>query len=231
MRKELKKMSVNGSQNKYEDSLFSRIFNIVISLVLLFLLLPLLLIISLLIKIDGTGGCVLLKKPDRVGKNRKKFRLYKFRYMVPDAHQKMLNCEYGEKLTQKWREGGGKLDWKEDPRITIIGGILRRTDMDELPQLWNVIRGDMNLVGPRPYIDHEVDEFKDRFPEIANSFDDIFSVRPGITGLWQVSGRNMLPVDKRIQLDAECARRKSFWFDLWILLRTPWVVLTRKGAR
>ncbi|MFH1547061.1 MAG: sugar transferase [bacterium] len=215
---------------KYSNSICARIFDVVGSVLLIIVLSPLLIIISLIIKLDGTGGSVLLLSPERIKMGGKIFRMYKFRYMIPDAHEKIKNGEFGKKLLNKWEKQGGKLDLNEDPRVTFVGRILRATDMDELPQLFNVLKGDMSLVGPRPYIEDEIPKYKLQFPKLKKKFKNILSVKPGITGLWQVSGRNSLPLKDRIELDAECARRKSLLFDIWILIRTPYVVITRKGA-
>jgi lipopolysaccharide/colanic/teichoic acid biosynthesis glycosyltransferase len=223
-------MLKHGAVNKYSSSVFSRIFDIFFSSLFLLVFFPIYCLIYLLIKFDGTGGPVLLLSPNRVMMGGKEFCMFKFRYMVPDAHERMKNGEYGRSLQNKWEKNGGKLDYTEDPRITSVGMFLRRTDLDEIPQMFNVIRGDMSLVGPRPYIEDEISKYKKQFPDFSDYFNDILSVRPGITGLWQVSGRNILPLEDRIKLDAECARRRSLLFDLWILLRTPYVVITRKGA-
>ncbi len=223
-------MSENAFVNKYPGSIISRVFDVCTSLFATLLLSPIILIVSLLILIDGTKGSVLLLSPERLKKGGKKFMMYKFRYMVPDAHKRMKKGEYGLKLKEKWESNGGKLNYNEDPRITKIGKFLRRTDIDEIPQLINVIRGDMSIVGPRPYFEDEVIKYRKQFPKLSKCFEDILSVRPGITGLWQVSGRNSLPLEERIKLDSECARKKSLFFDIWILIRTPYVVITRKGA-
>ena len=223
-------MLKHGSVNKYSSSISSRIFDIFFAILFLLIFSPVYCLIYLLIKFDGTGGPVLLRSPNRIKMGGKVFRMFKFRYRVPDAHSRMRKGEYGRSLLDKWKKNGGKLDYTEDPRITSVGMILRRTDLDEIPQLFNVIMGDMSLVGPRPYIEDEISKYKKQFPDLSDSFDDILSVRPGITGLWQVSGRNSLPLKDRIGLDAKCARKKSLFFDIWILLRTPYVVLTRKGA-
>lgn len=223
-------MSKKAYENNYENSFLSRILNVLISFVLIIIFLPVMLLTGILITCDGTGGRVILKDPYRVGKNKKKFRMFKFRYMVPDAHNRMINKEYGAEIEKKWREQGGKLEIHEDPRITPIGKILRATDLDEIPQLFNVLIGDMNIVGPRPYFDHEIRDYKKQYPKLSKNFDEILSVRPGITGLWQVSGRNSLPLSKRIEFDAKGSREKSLIQDIKILLQTPFVVLTRKGA-
>ncbi|MEL6763560.1 MAG: sugar transferase, partial [Cyanobacteria bacterium J06607_6] len=112
---------------------------------------------------------------------------------------------------------------KSDPRITRIGRLLRRTSLDELPQLWNVLRGEMSLVGPRPIVDAEVAHYADKFELYKR-------VPPGITGLWQVSGRNDVTYSERVNLDAYYVRNWSVWLDIYILLRTIWVVLIGDGA-
>ena len=112
---------------------------------------------------------------------------------------------------------------KRDPRVTPIGRFLRRTSLDELPQLWNILRGEMSLVGPRPIVEEEIARYGDKFPLYIK-------VIPGLTGLWQVSGRNNITYEERVSLDAYYVRNWSVWLDVYILLRTVWVVLTGEGA-
>lgn len=141
--------------------------------------------------------------------------------MVKDADEVLK--EYLEKhpeLREEW-ERDQKL--RSDPRVTRIGRILRQTSLDELPQLWNVLRGEMSLVGPRPIVQDEVIKYGEKFALYIK-------VKPGMTGLWQVSGRNDTTYQERVNLDTYYIRNWSLWLDLYILARTAWVVLTRKGA-
>jgi undecaprenyl-phosphate galactose phosphotransferase len=156
--------------------------------------------------------------------------MYKFRTMIPDAHREILeNPEYTN-LKKRWEGNGNKLKIDEDIRITPVGRILRKTDLDELPQLINVLIGQMSIVGPRPMYKDELERHLKSNPKDKKYLKDIFSVKPGITGLWQVSGRNEIPFNKRLKMDAEYAKKQSFLLDIKILLKTPYVVLTRKGA-
>jgi len=147
--------------------------------------------------------------------------MYKFRTMSKDAHENIRNDASLKSVYEKQKQNGGKLRVDEDPRITGVGKILRKWDLDELPQLFNVLRGEMSMVGPRPYFKEELERY---------DVDPIFSVRPGVTGLWQVSGRNDLPFERRIKIDIKYANEVSFWTDLKVMLKTPYVVLFRIGA-
>ena len=184
----------------------------VIAALLLLIAAPLLLVIALGCLVSGGGVWF---RDQRIGKDRKKFVLYKFRTMK-DAGGKFMTPEQ----ERSWSTFG-KLH--PDPRVTRFGCILRRFSLDELPQLWNVVRGDMALVGPRPIIDEE-DLIYGKYGEI------IHSVKPGITGLWQVSGRNLTTYRRRIAINLHYVRHKSAELDLWILWRTVWAVIGGKGA-
>jgi undecaprenyl-phosphate galactose phosphotransferase len=206
-----------------------RFLDIVISLILLILFTPLLLLITLVIKLSD-GGEIFLHDPLRIGLNGKEFFMYKFRSMIPNAHEEIQKNPKYKKEKEKWLENGGKLKIKDDPRITTIGKFLRATDLDELPQLINVLKGDMSLVGPRPSYHSEMSRYLKNNPDKEYLVDTIWSVRPGLTGIWQVSGRNQISFKERIELDSKYAQNYDFILDLGILLQTPYVVLTRKGA-
>jgi lipopolysaccharide/colanic/teichoic acid biosynthesis glycosyltransferase len=202
-----------------------RLFDLVVASLTLVLLAPLLLAVAVLVRATSPGGA--LFRQTRVGHNGRPFVLYKFRTMYagcPDA----IHREYVRRLLEEDRPPTGgcsglyKLD--RDPRITRIGGLLRRTSIDELPQLLNVIRGDMSLVGPRPALAYEAEMF-------GSTHARRFLVPPGLTGLWQVSGRNSLTMREGLVLDLEYVDRQSFAFDLKILLKTVPAVLTTSGAR
>ncbi len=156
---------------------------------------------------------------DRCGLGGRVFRFYKFRTMVVDAEELRANIEHLNEMQ------GPVFKIASDPRITRLGAVLRKLSIDELPQLWNVLKGDMSLVGPRPPMPEEVEQYTGRQVQRL-------CVIPGITGLWQVSGRSEIPeFDRWLELDLEYARTWSLWLDLVILLKTPIVVLTTRGAQ
>lgn len=157
----------------------------------------------------------------RVGRNGELFRCYKFRSMVKDANRVLT--DYLERHPAARAEWNKSFKLLNDPRITWFGTMLRRTSMDELPQLFNVLKGDMSLVGPRPIVPNEIERYADKI-------DAYYSCRPGITGLWQVSGRNLVAYEKRVRLDAIYARKQSLWLDFAILVRTVKVVVSGVGA-
>lgn len=188
-----------------------------ISLILLAMpvLLPVFLLIALLIKIESPNGPTIFSQ-DRTGKHGKRFKMYKFRSMVPNAEE--LKKELAHLNELKWP------DFKitNDPRVTRIGNILRRTSLDELPQLLNVLKGDMSLVGPRP-------------TSFSSDTYDLWQtarldVVPGITGLWQIIGRGETEFHERLRLDIAYIKHRSLWLDVQILFRTVWAVFTQRGA-
>lgn len=182
-------------------------------------ILPLIVIIAVLIRLDSPGP--IFYSQLRIGQGGQHFKAWKFRTMVTNADQTLNDyLDAHPELRDAW-EKHQKL--KDDPRVTRIGRFLRRTSLDELPQLWNVLRGEMSLVGPRPIVDEEV-------PRYSNKFELYKKVIPGLTGLWQVSGRNNITYEERISLDAYYVRNWSVWLDVYILMRTIWVVITGEGA-
>ncbi len=197
-----------------------RSFDIAIALIFLPLLIIAIGLIGILIKME-TPGPVFYTHP-RIGRNGKVFRCYKFRTMVRDAEEEL------QRLLQNNDSARGEWEkfWKlsDDPRVTRIGRFLRRTSLDELPQIFNVLKGEMSMIGPRPYLLREQEAIKDRI-------DLITSVRPGITGLWQVSGRSDTTYLYRIRLDIWYIMNWSLWLDLFILLKTVRVVIGREGVR
>jgi lipopolysaccharide/colanic/teichoic acid biosynthesis glycosyltransferase len=194
-----------------------RALDLVATLVLLVLLLPLLVAIALIIKLDSPGPVLFRQK--RVGRDRRLFQVAKFRTMRHGADHD-VHRDYMLALIES---GTPAPKLAGDARVTRFGGFLRRTSLDELPQLWNVLRGEMSLVGPRPSIPYEVE----RYP--AHWFQR-FAVKPGVTGLWQVSGRSEVSLEEMIALDVEYARRRSVLLNVWILLRTIPAVLSMRGA-
>lgn len=196
-----------------------RLLDLTLTLVGGILVSPLLLFIALWVKIDSRGP--LFYGQTRIGQNGHRFKAWKFRSMVTDADKQLARyLEDHPELREEW-ERDHKL--KSDPRVTPAGRLLRRTSLDELPQLWNVIKGEMSLVGPRPITDDEVSKY-------GNTFELYKRVKGGITGLWQVSGRNDVSYDERVYWDLFYVRNWSVWLDLCILFRTIAVVLFSKGA-
>lgn len=206
-----------------------RAIDIVFSSLLLILLAPLFILISLLVWITDRKE-ILVKEPLRLGMKGKEFKMYKFRTMIPNAHSEILNNQKYAKAKETWIKHDGKLRISEDPRITFVGKILRKTDMDELPQLFNVLKGDMSLVGPRPMYIGEVNRYFGVHPEGRKYYKRRSRVRPGMTGIWQVSGRNDIKFKDRMILEARYASHINFMDDVKIFFKTPIVVLTRKGV-
>jgi lipopolysaccharide/colanic/teichoic acid biosynthesis glycosyltransferase len=204
-----------------------RFLDIVLSLILIILFLPLALVIAILIKLDSSGP-IFADVPERVGENGRKFKMYKFRSMIVNAHYLLRTNKRFKKLYEEYKRGNYKL--KDDPRVTKIGRLIRKHSLDEIPQLFNVLKGEMSLVGPRAYYPDELSYQQKKFPNTKSLFKKVLSVKPGITGLWQVSGRSDLDFEKRIALDASYVDNLSLVNDLKIILKTPWVMITGKGA-
>jgi exopolysaccharide biosynthesis polyprenyl glycosylphosphotransferase len=206
---------------------FKRSFDIAGSLSLLILLAPLFLIIAALVKLRSPGP--VLFHQERVGRKMKPFKMLKFRTMHANAdpalHQQFVRQFI--KSSQPAGDGvttGGVFKLTADPRITPIGHLLRKTSLDELPQFWNVLRGEMSLVGPRPALPYEVEQYQ------AWHTRRVIEAKPGITGLWQVGGRSRTTFDEMVRLDLRYARNRSLWTDFKILLATPGAVFSGKGA-
>ncbi len=206
-----------------------RIFDITISFSLLIFFSPLFLLVSILIFLTDRQN-IFVKEPLRYGLNGKEFRMFKFRTMIPNAHRELLENSKYEELKIKWEKNGNKLRVNEDPRVTWIGRFLRKSDIDELPQLVNVMIGQMSLVGPRPTFKTEIESHSKKYPKDKKYLKHIFGVRAGMTGIWQVSGRNDISLHERLFMEAEYAKNLNFISDLKILLKTPKIVLTREGA-
>jgi undecaprenyl-phosphate galactose phosphotransferase len=182
--------------------------------------LPLMALIAILVKMDSKGPAILCQK--RLGKNAREFGCYKFRTMLPDAEERLRHILETDPAAKEEYEKYWKLT--DDPRITRIGRILRKTSLDELPQILNVLRGEMSLIGPRPYLPREWEHIKEESPVIH-------ALPPGITGLWQVSGRNNQDYAFRITMDSWYVKNWSLWLDTMILFKTIGVVISRDGAR
>lgn len=201
------------------NSITKRTFDILCAFIGLLVLSPLFLLIVLLIKLDSRGPAFFGHK--RLGKGGRYFTCYKFRTMRPDAEQVLKDLLRRDPEARAQWEKDFKL--KNDPRITKVGAFLRKTSLDELPQLWNVLKGDMSLVGPRPIVTDEVKRYGDKARYL-------FKVPPGITGLWQVSGRNDIDYEERVLLDEYYAKNWSLWLDIEVIIRTFGAVLKKQGA-
>lgn len=204
-----------------------RIFDLLFSLILLVFFLPIIVVVAIFIKLDSSGP-ILADTPERVGRNGKLFKMYKFRSMIQNAHEILRQNPKFLKLFDEYKKGSYKL--RDDPRITRVGKFIRKHSLDEVPQLINVLRGEMSLVGPRAYYPDELREQQKKYPETRKAVKIVLSVMPGITGHWQVSGRSEINFDKRIEMDADYVKKRSVFYDLMIILKTPWAMIYGKGA-
>ncbi|MBC1247890.1 sugar transferase [Listeria booriae] len=193
-----------------------RVMDVLGASVGLLLLTPFLIILALIIKLSDLRAPVFFKQ-ERIGKNGKRFLMYKFRTMIPNAEEKLAE------LLQFNEVEGAMFKMKHDPRVTKLGSFLRKTSIDELPQLLNVLKGNMSLVGPRPPLEREVAEYSVR--DYGR-----LSITPGCTGLWQVSGRNDVSFAEMVDLDLEYIQKVSFALDIQILLRTVRVIFVPNSA-
>ncbi|MHA6692676.1 sugar transferase [Devosia sp. A449] len=197
-----------------------RAFDLIAALAILAFALPAMFFIAVILFSTDRGP--VLFSHERIGRNGRRFRCLKFRSMVVNSQEALRR--HLELFPQARAEWDATQKLRDDPRITPLGRFLRVTSLDELPQLLNVIRGDMSLVGPRPIVQEEVVRYADEIAHYA-------AVRPGITGLWQVSGRSDVDYDQRVQLDSRYVREWSFSGDLVILIKTVKVVVMRAGSR
>ena len=198
-----------------------RIFDIFISIIGLIFIIPLAFIIKIAYMLTGDFTNVIFTQ-DRIGKNGKHFKFFKFRSMVPNADQILFEAlEKDEKLREEYT-ANKKL--KDDPRITKVGKIIRKFSLDETPQFINIFLGDMSLIGNRPYLPREKED-------MGKYFDDIVKTKPGLTGWWQVSGRNNVSFKRRLILEQEYSKNAGFKMDIKIFFKTFRVVLFGKGAK
>jgi Undecaprenyl-phosphate galactose phosphotransferase WbaP len=211
-------LRVRNNLRRWPARLTKRLFDTSLAALILVFISPLMLLIALALKMEG--GNVLFAH-QRIGKNGRKFYCYKFRSMVPNAEQQLqVLLQENPVLKEEWNK---EHKLKDDPRISQLGDFLRRTSLDELPQLLNVIKSEMSLVGPRPIVQEELQKYG-----IEKSY--YLMVRPGMTGLWQVSGRNNVDYETRVYLDAWYVKNWSLWYDLAILFKTIRVVFDKRGA-
>jgi lipopolysaccharide/colanic/teichoic acid biosynthesis glycosyltransferase len=199
--------------NGYE--LGKRAIDVLASLMLLVLLMPLLVMVVGCVRASGRGP--ILFKQRRLGRGGKLFWCYKFRTMVPDAESQLSR---GGDLISRFHEN---YKIKDDPRVTLVGGFMRRTSLDELPQLWNVLRGDMSLIGPRPIVEPELSKY-------GVHASRLLTVKPGLGGIWQVSGRSDTSYEERVAMDMRYIESRSIGLDMKLLILTALVVIRRQGA-
>ncbi|EKD90536.1 MAG: undecaprenyl-phosphate galactose phosphotransferase [uncultured bacterium] len=201
-----------------------RTLDILGSLVGIVLLSPLLLASALAIKLNSSGP-MLADTPMRVGKEGKLFKMHKFRSMVVDALEIL---QKDPELLKQYKKNSFKIE--NDPRVTRVGKFIRKFSIDELPQLWNILKGDMSIVGPRAYYPFELAEQQKKYPNSKEFVKIILSAKPGLTGVWQVSGRSQINFDKRVEMDAQYVQRRSILYDIYLILRTVPAVLLGRGA-
>jgi len=204
--------------------IFKRCLDILSSIFLLILFSPVLLISIICIKITSPGPVFFKQK--RVTQGDKEFWMYKFRSMYTGDNDKRLKENYPQ-LWKKYKDAGWKLPMSEDPRITPIGKVIRATSVDEFPQLINVLKGEMSLIGPRAYREEELQEYEKKYPSTKKYIKDIRSAKPGITGLWQTSGRNELNFEQRAELDSKYIRHQSVLTEIIIIIKTPISMISR----
>lgn len=193
-----------------------RIFDVCFSLAAIYIVLPVYLAVAIIIKLDSPGPVIFAH--ERIGKNGKKIKIYKFRTMKKNAQALFENFTPKQKL--EFREN---YKLKNDPRVTRVGEFLRKTSIDELPQFWNVLKGDLSVVGHRPIVDGEIEKY-------ASHFEKIFANSPGLTGYWQANGRSNTTYEQRVAMDLYYCENRSFVLDIQIIIDTVKKVIQRKGA-
>lgn len=201
-----------------------RMVDIIGSLFAITVFSPFLILVSIAIKMDSQGP-VMADTPMRVGKKGKLFKMYKFRSMVQNA-QKLLDDN--PKLLAEYKKNSYKIF--KDPRVTKVGKFIRKFSIDEFPQFFNILKGEMSLVGPRAYYAYELAEQQKKYPTSRKFVKIILSGKPGVTGLWQVSGRSQINFDKRVEMDAQYVKKRSLFYDFLIMLKTIPAVLSGRGA-
>jgi lipopolysaccharide/colanic/teichoic acid biosynthesis glycosyltransferase len=184
-------------------------------------------LVAIAIKCSSKGP-VFADVPERIGENGKKFKMYKFRSMIENAHALLRTDPRFKELYAQYKKDSYKL--YNDPRVTTVGKFIRKHSLDEIPQILNILRGEMSLVGPRAYYSDELKHQQEEYPHAQKLVKKVLSVKPGLTGLWQVSGRSEINFDARIVIDSRYVDMISLKNDLVIILKTPYVMLTGKGA-
>jgi undecaprenyl-phosphate galactose phosphotransferase len=196
-----------------------RFFDILVASVIAVLFCPLILLVALAVRCSN--GPNIIFSHTRIGRDGREFQCYKFRSMVHDAQERLQELLTRDPVARQEWDRDHKL--KNDPRVTVVGRLIRKTSLDELPQLWNVIRGDMSVVGPRPVIETELERYGDARTHYL-------AVRPGLTGPWQVSGRNDIGYAERVEMDTHYVQNWNLLRDTVIVLKTATVILAKRGA-
>jgi lipopolysaccharide/colanic/teichoic acid biosynthesis glycosyltransferase len=206
-----------------QSLLWKRVLDIAVSVTLMGLLFPVFVIVAALVKLTSPGP--ILYKQTRVGEGGTPFTMLKFRSMIANCDHAAHQAYVSWFITSSGKNANGEVfKLQQDTRITPLGRVLRKTSLDELPQLWNVLRGDMSLVGPRPPLPFEVEQYR------PWHWRRVLDAKPGITGLWQVTGRSRTTFDEMVRLDLRYIKSRSLWTDLKILVETPLVVIRGRGA-
>lgn len=220
-------MNISILSGNFYEQYSKRVVDTLLSLVLIIIFSPICIILAIVIKLTSPGP-IFADVPERVGKNGKKFKMFKFRSMIVNAHHLLRTDPQFKELFEQYKKGSYKLH--NDPRVTIVGKFIRRHSLDEIPQIINVMRGEMSIVGPRAYYPDELENQQREFPHVKKLVKKVLSVRPGITGLWQVSGRSEINFDERIVIDSKYVDTISLIKDIKIMIKTPIVMFTGKGA-
>jgi lipopolysaccharide/colanic/teichoic acid biosynthesis glycosyltransferase len=208
-----------------------RLMDFALSIILIILFSPVMFLTAIIIKVTSPGPALVEKTNShmkRIGKDGKMFRLYKFRSMAVNSDYLLTQDPRFKKLYNEYKKSSFKLH--EDPRVTKFGKFIRKYSIDEMPQFINVLKGEMSIVGPRPYHADEIEEQQKRYPGTHKHVVETQTVKPGITGHWQVMGRSNINFDKRIEMDAMYARKKSLWDDILIIIKTPIAMISGVGA-
>ncbi|MBI2011822.1 sugar transferase [Candidatus Daviesbacteria bacterium] len=185
---------------------------------------PIFLVTAIAIKLDSKGP-IFADTPMRVGRSGGLFKMYKFRSMVINAQDILIK---NPKLMEEYKKNSYKI--QNDPRITQVGKIIRKYSIDEFPQFINILRGEMSIVGPRAYYPFELEEQQEKYPNSREFVKIILSAKPGLTGIWQVSGRSNINFDKRVEMDAKYVRKRSIFYDIYLIFKTIPAVLSGSGA-
>lgn len=219
---EVMSLTLEKGERKHNNYLYlaiKRLFDIIVSSILLIILAPLFLVVAILIKMED--GREVFKIMNRIGKDGKEFKFYKFQTMVKEAEAMLPELLKDPVLNEEYQKNK---KFENDPRITKLGKFLRKTSLDELPQLINVLKGDMSLIGNRPYLPREKED-------MGLYYDDIVKSKPGITGYWQTSGRNSLTFNERLKLEKYYSNNYDIKMDIKIFFKTFSTVLSKKGAK
>ena len=202
-----------------------RIMDIIGAIIGIIIFWPIMLLVAIWVKVVSPEGPVYADTPNRAGKGNKDFRMFKFRSMIPNGQEWL---DKHPEWKKKYIENDYKLD--PDPRWIKGAKFIRKSSVDEMPQFFNVLLGQMSIVGPRAYFPFELREQGDRFPHTKKYIEKVLTIKPGITGPWQVGGRSDIPFEQRIKMDAEYAEKRSLVYDLMIIIKTPLAVLSQKGS-